>query len=237
MNGQSIRRQAARILRKVIPRFLPVRRVLPFHYWLHQMEGSVENELRCLQRICLDRTVAIDVGANEGLFAYKMSQLFSQVYAFEINDELTTHLAAYNPGNIEILHQGLSSQPGTAVLFIPVLDGFPLTGWASLSPGNCPGVGEHMEKRVSLRTLDSFDIDAVSLIKIDVEGHEVEVLRGAKQTLLRSRPCVLVEVKPHNEHEVVSFFSQLNYERRELRDLAGVDGSEENCLFMPARRP
>ena len=70
------------------------------------------------------------------LFSFNMSKRFSKVYSFEIiNDELTKKPCPYNPGNIESLTgENLSSEERNAVLYIPVRDGFPLTGWASLTP-------------------------------------------------------------------------------------------------------
>ena len=70
--------------------------------------------MRYLDRIIQERQTAVDVGANEGLFSYVMSKQFSKVYSFEINDGISKELSAYNPGNIEIINKGLSSQTGTA---------------------------------------------------------------------------------------------------------------------------
>jgi FkbM family methyltransferase len=196
-------------------------------------EGTCEKELRYLDSIIAEAEVAIDVGANEGLFSYKMSKRFSKVYSFEINDSLTKNLAAYNPGNIEIINKGLSSREGSAILYIPRSNGLNLTGWASLTPGNCPDSHEYTEKYVTICPLDSFDIHPVSFIKIDVEGHELEVLKGGFNTLVHNRPIVLIEIKPPNIDEAFSFFAQLQYERKKLQDFVPVIGSEENYIFVP----
>lgn len=222
-----------RITRKVVTPLLPARRRLPFRYWYEMANGSPENELRFLDRIVGQRLTAIDVGANVGLFSYRMSKLFARVYAFEINEALTTDLAAYNPGNIEIIHKGLSSREGGATLYIPVLRGVPLTGWASLQPGNCPDTRDHQEVPVRIVPLDTYEISPVSFLKIDVEGHEREVLDGARRTLERDRPVVLVEVKPRNLDDVTRFFEARKYRREKLDDRIGIAGSEENYLFVP----
>jgi FkbM family methyltransferase len=231
---QAIRSLSSRAIRKASAPFVPRRSRLPFSYWLHLLAGSYENELRFLHRIVRGGEVAIDVGANEGLYSYNMSKLFSRVYSFEINADLTKNLAAYNPGNIEIINQGLSSREGSAVLYIPLLKGQALTGWASLTPNNCPDTREHLEKQVSVCPLDKFDIERVALIKIDVEGHEADVLEGAVKTLRRNRPVIIVEIKSRNLDRVCSFFAGLKYERRELQSLIAVNGSEENYIFVPA---
>lgn len=171
--------QLIRISQKLILPVMPLHKRLPFSYWLYTLSGSCEKELLYLEKITPYRNVAIDIGANIGFYSYKMAQLFSEVYAFEVNNDLTHQLAAFNPGNIHIINKGISSNAGDAKLFIPVLRNIPLTGWASLTPGNCPDTNQHIEKPVQICTLDSFDIKSVSFIKIDVEGHEIEVLKGA----------------------------------------------------------
>jgi FkbM family methyltransferase len=197
------------------------------------MDGLLEPELRVLLRLVSKTETALDIGANAGFYAFRMSKIFSKVYAFEINDELTGDLLSYNPGNITIIPVGLSSETGAATLYIPVLDGLPLTGWASVAPGNYPEATSELSKPVKIATLDSFQLESVSFIKIDVEGHELHVLEGARQTLAAHRPTILIEIKDENRGAVFQFFSELNYVSRKLEDLAGVQGSPENYIFVP----
>lgn len=234
MNSRRLRFFLARALHKTLSPVVPARMKLPFRFRLRIMEGSVENELLYLDRICPRGAAAIDAGANEGLFSLALSKRFASVHAFEINDALTANLAAFNPGNIHIVHTGLSSREGEATLFIPVSCGIPLTGWGSLLPGNCPEASGHIEKNVTLRPLDSFGLRSVAFMKIDVEGHELELLAGAQETLRRERPTVLIEVKEQTEAEVARFFERLNYRRETLEALAGIAGSPENRIFVPA---
>ncbi len=226
-------RLVSRILGKTIYPFVPRRSRLPFRYWLASVDGLLEPELRMLPRLVSKKDVALDIGANAGFYAFRMSKIFSKVYAFEINDELTGDLQSYNPGNITMMPVGLSSEAGEATLHIPVLNGLPLTGWASLAPGNYPEATGEFTKPVKIATLDSFQIPDVSFIKIDVEGHELHVLEGAKQTLATHRPTVLIEIKDENRGAALQFFSDLNYVSRKLEDLAGVTGSPENYIFVP----
>jgi hypothetical protein len=48
-----------------------------------------------------------------------------------------------------------------------------------------------------MRTLDSLEFSGVDFLKIDCEGYEHHVIAGARETLLRCKPCVIVEQKPH----------------------------------------
>ena len=181
------------------------------------------------------RHAAIDVGAHAGLYSLRMSKLFARVYAFEPNEDLTADLINYNPGNIVVSHIGLSSEPGEATLFIPLLGDLPLTGWASLSAGSCPATEDHLTRPVKLQTLDSLNLDRISFIKIDVEGHELEVLQGASRALTEFRPTVLVEIKQRNLKRVLGFFEEIDYAHHTLDELLNVAGSPENHVFLPRR--
>jgi len=222
-----------RIARKLLGPIVPKSARLPLHYWIFLLDGVIEPELRHIKALCKERGVAIDVGANIGLYSYRMARIFSKVYAFEINEGVAADLGAYNSKNIEIIHSGLSSEEGDLTLYIPVSKGIALHGWASLRPGNCPGTHEHLTKPVHVRRLDSFSIGGVSLLKIDVEGHELEVLRGAVETISASRPVVLVEVKDENVGPVASYFKALNYEETTLKAFCDVKGAGENRIYRP----
>jgi FkbM family methyltransferase len=195
--------------------------------------GDQESELRYIHRIIKAREVAIDIGANVGLYSYRMATLFNKVYSFEINDELTGDLKAYNPGNIEILHVGLSDETKESTLHIPVHNGVRLTGWGSLSPTNCPDATALIERRVQLRTLDSYQLQPVSFVKIDVEGHELAVLQGGRQTILRNRPLMLIEIRPQNRAAIQEYFNTLEYRESRLEHFMNCAGSAENYFYLP----
>ena len=224
---------ACRVARKVIYPLLPQTARLPFNYWLHVVAGSVEPELRHIRSICKQRNVAIDVGANVGLYSYRLAQLFPKVYAFEINEGVAADLVSYHARNITVIHSGLSSVQRDLTLYIPIANGVQLNGWASLQPDNCPDTQMHITKSVRVQPLDSYFLSNVSFIKIDVEGHEVEVLHGAVKTISANRPVVLVEVKERNWERVSSFFETAGYEEISLRSLADVDAAAENHIFVP----
>jgi FkbM family methyltransferase len=224
-----------RAIKRLLGRFVPRRWQLPFVYYLHVFGPDCEPELKFLEQISSGRNVALDIGANVGYYTYKMAKMFSKVYAFEANPNLVDALRAYGSPAIEVIPKGLSSRATTATLYIPLQDNRQLVGWASLTPGNCPGVEQHVQQQVELVTLDSFGIRSVSLVKIDVEGHEIEVLKGARQTLTECRPVVIVEVTPKNVEAVQGWFAGIGYGCHKLRDLIGRPGSEDNYLFLPKR--
>lgn len=223
-----------RATRKLLLFVLPPSKRLSIKHWFYLNGDGYENELKYIEDILPgNRGCAIDVGANEGFYAYALSKYFTKVYAFELNYDLSKSLTDYASDNIEVIHEGLSSEFQDATLYIPIQKGRPLTGWASLVPGNCPGISEHLEKAVKVRPLDSLGLLNVSFMKIDVEGHELEVLKGAEQTIQGQRPYILVEIKDQNLEDVFSFFSKLGYKSNRLSDFVDHAPSHENYIFTP----
>ena len=210
---------------------------LPFIFWVYRITGRLEPEIFRAETWCATRSVAIDIGANIGLWSYRLCRVFQKVHAFEVNVDVAADLRAYGSDQIQLNEVGLSSAEGEATLYIPVSKGVRLNGWASFQAGNCPDTNEHVTRKVPIRTLDSFAIQDVSFIKMDVEGHELEVLRGAVKTLRASRPVVLVEVKDTNVGAVSSFFRELDYDEIPLDDGTVLAGVASNRLFKPRVQP
>lgn len=139
----------------------------------------------------------VDVGTNIGLYTIALGPLFARTLAFEPNP-ITFKVLEANLALCEVqartFNEGLSDKSGEASIFVPKNGNL---GWATLNPQRyrLPTA----KARVKLRTLDEVDAvegitSTVSLMKIDVEGHEPEVLRGAKSVLKRDGPVVLFEI-------------------------------------------
>ena len=104
-------------------------------------------------------------------------------------------------GQINTYDVALSSQPGTSKIIIKkdnaghnYLDNLHLptrTGQIRTRPTEPDTVD------VELKTLDSYGFDDVDIIKIDVEGHEFDVVQGAEQTIIKNRPVVQLEMVEH----------------------------------------
>jgi len=150
-----------------------------------------------------DGDVVVDAGASYGLFTARFARLVGpagRVHAFEPNPARHARLR----GLSAVVHPvGLSSEPGEARLNIPVIAGRAHDERAQVMPG----------EGITLATLDTElgdDRGRVALAKIDVEGHEGELLRGAAETLAASSPALLVEIEQRfHEEPITAIFDQL----------------------------
>ena len=232
-NNKVVRR-CLRIVRRFLKQVLPVKKHAAISHWVEVRIGG-ENELIFLSKIGPNKGTALDIGANEGLFSHALSKHYDKVIAFEINPDLSKNLKIFDIPRLEVIEKGLSSKQGELTLYIPVQDGRELVGWASVEKNNLPDAAKVIEKKVDVITLDSLHLTNVTFIKMDVEGHELEVLKGAEQTLRQNRPILLVEVLEESRTAVFAFLASLGYRQTTLKEHIGIEGSEINFIFLPTK--
>ena len=162
---------------------------------------SGEWELRELRKHVRKNSVAIDVGANIGSYSYHLARFARHVYAFEANPLLVARFERLRLRRVSVECAALSSSVGIGHLRFPMLaSGREDIGMASLEKSAVEDAALSREIEVPLRRLDDYGFEGVSFIKIDVEGHEEEVLTGAAATIARERPTLLIEVEErHNQ--------------------------------------
>jgi len=131
----------------------------------------------------------LDIGAHVGYYSCYLSRLVRRIYAFEPDPRNipSLHRNASLAGNVEVLEMAVSSSDGSASLQQGASSEV-----SSLAPD---ALGSSVE--VQITSIDSFtrqrpQID-VCLIKIDAEGHDMEVLLGMEQLVARDQPLILCE--------------------------------------------
>ncbi len=179
-----------RILNSMI-RLLPEKYELPGTYYKYRALGIIDEEMLMLPKLITKGGIAVDIGANIGLYSYTLSKLCDTVEAFEPVPDSRRVLQAYNARNINVYDAALSSTEGQAILNIPTENNVAIYGHASLS-NEFP---RQKTIQVPIRKLDDYNFADVNFIKIDVEGHELDVIRGAKCTILKWQPIMLVEIE------------------------------------------
>ncbi|MDX2222947.1 MAG: FkbM family methyltransferase [Rhodospirillaceae bacterium] len=163
---------------------------------LRKHARSGEAELKLLPRWVATDKLAIDIGANKGVYTHTLAKLCRHVHAFEPNPKIHRILTRALPDNATAHRIAVSDRDGEAELVIPAYTagGYSNQG-ASLDPRKKEAPFGYGVVRVPARTLDSLSFTNVGFIKIDVEGFEEAVLRGAMATIRRERPVILMELE------------------------------------------
>ncbi len=141
-----------------------------------------------LLRSLVSGGVAIDVGANVGNHTHAFSAFFDQVHSFEPFGRVADRLeakAAHLP-NVSVHRIALGAEPATLKFATPTT--------VNLGTGRIDDDGDIEVPVMRGDDFVSESVDgSVNFIKIDVEGHELEVLAGLEQTIARQRPVVIFE--------------------------------------------
>ena len=201
--------------------------------------------IRLVASLADRQRLAVDVGAHLGDYTFFMRRHAAGCVAFECNPALADHLRRRFGRSVDIRSEAVSDRAGATVLRIPTDQASGL-GRATIEPNN--PLAEFADCRpVSVRTarLDDVLERPVGLIKIDVEGHELAVLRGAMRILERDRPNLIIELEerhaPGCVAEAFAFLGRLNYRGARLQNgrlvpiqADGVAGGMWNYVFTPA---
>ena len=169
--------------------------------------------------------VSIDVGANLGYYSIKLAALSKAVLSIEPVQELNW-LARALPANCTFINCAAGEREQTLTLHTPIIAGQPQLGMSSLIEKPVFGVFEFVQQTTTLYPLDQlveehFPNQKIGFIKLDVEGYERQVVRGADAILKRDRPYLQVEVAPEDVENMTAFFARRGY---------------QGCFFFNGRR-
>ena len=164
---------------------------------IHEIRGE-NPEYRVMKSLLPPGGTFIDVGANFGTFSLLASRLVGasgHVIAIEPQARLSSMIrkSAELSGvtNCEVMQVACGRDKATLELLVPSDD----SGRAGFYSG-FSGRMKHATEKVDVIPLDSLDLENVSMIKIDVEGSEMDVLDGAVATLQRRKPALMIELNP-----------------------------------------
>ncbi|HWQ25528.1 MAG TPA: FkbM family methyltransferase [Chlorobaculum sp.] len=179
----------------------------------------IEHELKnilTIANLLPGNSVVVDVGANIGFVSIPVANAIQHnggtVHAFEVQRLLFYALcgtvALNDLDNIRVYHQGLGSAPG--LMKVPSVDyGLP-QDFGMVSLVDQEGITGH--ETVQMSTLDEIVLPGLDLLKIDVEGMEIDVLKGAKKSIERFRPWCWIEYWMVENELLKQQFETLDYE-------------------------
>ena len=199
-----------------------VKLVAPRWFWrrkfaILQRLADAKSEAGLVCSLCDPARVSLDIGADVGEFSIAMLSRSRSVIAFEPRPAQAKALAAMFEAagvSISVEAVGLSDTPGFVEMRVPESD----PGRSTIDGANTladeDGRQVHTIK-IPVQRLDDLRLDDIGFVKIDVEGHELAVLRGGADTLRRNRPVLLVEAEERHHHnavaEITAFLSGLGY--------------------------
>jgi FkbM family methyltransferase len=171
-----------------------------------------------------DGVVALDCGANIGVHTIEWATAMTgwgSVLAIEAQERiyyaLAGNIAINNCFNAIAVHGAVSSESGT--LEIPNPNYFVPSSFGSLELRQRKGnefIGQPIDYKntVNIRklALDEFELPRVDLIKIDIEGMELEALEGARRTIDRSHPIMLIEKIKTDAGQLLQWLGARGYE-------------------------
>jgi len=204
-----------------------------------------EVEMNALASIVAPGDAVGDIGANVGAYTRQLSSLVGpsgRVCAFEPvaanHDILQTVVRKGRLTNVELFRLALGAKLEEREIAIPDLGGFTGYYWAHFAKP-----GEHGEK-VTVSTLDELAgknaIPRLDFIKCDVEGSELDVLRGGRALIESQRPAWLIEVARDTSTDVFAALKGQGYRAfvydGKLHETAGYRDREfSNYFFFHAR--
>lgn len=191
-----------------------------------------EPELDLVAALVATGDVAVDVGANHGMWTLALSPAVGEagrVYSFEpvpfTFGVLSAVVRRGRLANVTLLNKGCSDRVATMEMTVPLQSSGSsddLQAHLAQRGGEDDGDGgESVEISCEMTTLDSAlaGVEGVSLLKLDIEGAELLALRGAAGLIARERPAIVCEVDAEflagfgqEPRDVVEFLGQWGYE-------------------------
>ena len=219
-------------------------------FYLDQTDDGLKNILRSgrawepemdelIDRYVRWNSNALDIGAHIGTHTMPMAQAVGPqgiVFAFEpqkkIYRELAMNVRLNQLHNVVVLHCAVGASNKTVFLDEPVDQN---EGARFITQGR--GV-----EQVQMCTIDSLELTNISLIKMDVENYELEVLKGATRTILKEKPVILIEIQGNHvqaaqvSSDKISHMNQMTFRVIQYLEILGYKVfhlSSQDYLAIP----
>jgi FkbM family methyltransferase len=227
--------------------------------WKNIKNRNIENELLLIQYFLDSDSTFIDVGANLGQYIFKAEGIIprSNIFAFEPHPALNKRLSKLFSG-IRLSQDALSDTEGNTQFKIPYFNNREIHTRGTLKT-------EHIEIDetnsvlidVHISTLNKFSetskIEKISLVKIDVEGAEFDVIKGANEMVEKFHPVFIIEIEQrHHKTSILDFIMNLektgqytccyfdtidqqlktDIKDKKIEDIQSLDNHGKNRLFI-----
>jgi FkbM family methyltransferase len=180
--------------------------------------------------------VFVDIGAHIGSYTIPVAKKAQKVIAFEPNkytfELLTKNIALNHLTNIEAYNVAVSKKRGVVSFmyenhsaYSRILDGSQSSNTTVIENAKQPYTNNiHLVNTIDLDSV-LLKEDRVDWIKIDVEGHELDVLEGAMQTIRMHKPKIIIEIWPRNLEKIKTMIHSVGYSMEHIY--------REYCILKP----
>ena len=221
---------------------------------IRAINKNYEKELNVISKFSDKTKDALDVGVYRGVYSYKLAQYFKTIHSFEPNPLLYPYLEknlSIIIDNIKLYNLALSDTNGVTELKLPLRS-------KSIFKDNIEELFKlgaatiHKKKeldnfnkiQVHTKKLDDISFtNEIGFIKIDVEGHEKNVIMGGIETIKKNMPVLLIEIEERHTKtpaiETINYIKSFGYEvyiynNNELMNLSNCKNilDENNFIFL-----
>jgi FkbM family methyltransferase len=225
-----------------------------FKLYLKAKTGTDYEISRILIDILKDDDVFFDVGANLGQYIMRIKNKFHsgvQIYAFEpviSNYDILSKYIKNNCQNVLLENYAVSDTDGLDILYIPLLDNIEVDTQASIDYENRKMYyNDFIKQEIRKVTIDNYVltnyIRRIDYLKIDTEGNDVRVIKGALKSIEKSKPVIFCEEM--GNIETLEILEGLNYKRylltknyklSDFADSIPQDVFNDLIIFIPENR-
>lgn len=170
----------------------------------------------------LEGTDIIEIGSNNGNFTVEFADMVGdkgRVFAFEpqrvIFQQLCGNVFMNGFDNVYAFNMALGDEEGVIDMEVPDYYSEDFVNFGDVGISTRDNVKTELTQ---MKRLDSFEFNSVKIMKIDVQGYEIHVLKGSLSTISRHRPIIFIEVEDHqlkkygfSEPKLFQFIGELNY--------------------------
>lgn len=182
------------------------------------------NEILFLRKF--EFKTSVDIGANVGTYTVELQKISKKVICIEPLKENINYLKYLIKKNVKIYNFALSNKNNYDYIYVPKINYNFDYALATLNYKNIINFKEFKRVKIKVKKFDQLFFNThkrknIDFIKIDVEGHELQVLQGMNIFLKINKPIFLIEIeKRHNARfeKIFMFFKKRNYKSYILKE-------------------
>ncbi len=236
------------LINRIMPAWLRKTLLKPTNYWIHDVQGvrrfipDMRITLRNLQRFGYQPELVIDVGAHSGSWTEMAMNVWpdcSYILIDPLDDKCSLLEQKFKQESVKVVNALLSHEEGVEVTFFVMGTGSSIYQELRSAPQEV--------RRFRSRTLDGVmeSLEATgrsTLLKLDVQGAELDILRGAEETLalvdflILETSCIEMNEGAPEFAEVIGFCAERNFVLHDIMDLHRAEDARLNQVDLLFRR-